>query len=155
MESKDHQSPKYPMRRSLMDQIDAFFQQDPFRGVLQSIDDFFENKSFFSAGFPVRLYETTDEWVIEAELPGVKRENIHIDLYDDYLRIAVENDMEMESQHSKKGTYTHERRIDRAERVIPLRYTIDRSRTRASFANGVLKIRGPKYPKTSNTLTIE
>ncbi|RYM02902.1 Hsp20/alpha crystallin family protein [Sporolactobacillus sp. THM7-7] len=143
------------MRRSLMDQIDGFFQQDPFRGLLRSIDEFFENNTLLSSGFPVRLYETKDEWVVEAELPGASRENIHIDLLGDQIRIAVENDMKMETQHEEKGTYTKERRFEHAERLIFVRHPIDRSRTRASFSNGVLKIHGPKYPKTKNTLTIE
>lgn len=143
------------MGRNLMDEIDAFFQQDPFRGILKSIDDFFENRSFFSGGFPVRQYESKDEWVVEAELPGVSQETIHIELLGDRLRIAVENDVAMDTKNEEKNIHTQERRIERAERVVVLPYTIDRSHTHASFSNGILKIHGPKYPKTINTLTIE
>lgn len=154
MDQKDHQDPRLPIRRNLMDEIDTFFQQDPFRGILKSIDDFFEKHSFF-AGFSVRQYESGDEWIVEAELPGVKQENIHIELLGDRIRIAIENDVSMETKNEEKSIQTHERRFERAERLIVLPYTIDRSRTRASFSNGILKIHGPKHPKAIDTLAIE
>lgn len=144
-----------PGRHNLMEQIDQFFRQDSFGGLLKSIDDFFEQHAKFAGGFPARLFETKDRWVIEAELPGVKREDIHIELLGNRIRISVENDVEINAQNEKKSTYTHERRIDRAERMFTLPYTIDRSRTHATFSNGLLKISGPKYPNTQNTLAIE
>lgn len=155
MDEKNHQDPRPPMRRNLMNEIDTFFQQDPFRGILKSIDDFFENHSLFPGGFPVRLYESKDEWIVEAELPGVRQESIHIELLSDRLRIAVENDVSMETKNEEKDIHTHERRFERAERLVVLPYTIDRSRTHASFLNGILKIHGPKYPKVIDTLTID
>lgn len=153
----DDQDPRElrPIRRNPMQDLDSFFQQDPFRGILKSIDDFFENHSLFSGGFRTRFYETKDEWVVEAELPGAKRENIHIELLGDRVRIAVENDVEIETEHKEKGTYSHERQFDHAERIIALPYAIDRSKTHAAFLNGVLKIHGPKYPQNGNTLSIE
>ncbi|MFT8709838.1 MAG: Hsp20/alpha crystallin family protein [Sporolactobacillus sp.] len=141
--------------RNLMNDLEAFFQQNPFQDVLKSIDDFFENHGSLLKTFPVHLFETKQNWVVEAELPGVPREAIHIELLDSSLRIIVENDWQMDAEHKEKGTYTHERRFDHAERLIPIPYTIDRSSTRASFANGILKIQGPRFPKTDHTLTIE
>lgn len=144
-----------PVRRKPLDELDAFFQQDPFRGILKSIDDFFENRSLFAGGFPVRVYETRSEWVVEAELPGATRENIHIDLYDNQIRIAAENDVSVETDQKDKGIYSHERQFAHAERLVAVPYTIDRAQTHASFLNGILKIHGPKYPKTGNTLNID
>lgn len=141
--------------RNLMNDLDSFFQQNPFQDVLKSIDDFFENHARFPKTFPVRLYETKEHWVVEAELPGVSRESIHLELLEDRVRIIVENDVQMDAEHKEKGTHTHERRFDHAERLIALPYTIDRARTHASFTNGLLKITGPRFPKTGNTLTIE
>ncbi|WP_100486757.1 Hsp20/alpha crystallin family protein [Sporolactobacillus pectinivorans] len=160
MDEQDSREPRQPMkrnpaRRSPMEDLDSFFQQDPFRGILKSIDDFFENHSMFPGGFPVRLYETKDEWVVEADLPGAKRENIHIELLGDRVRIAVENDVEIETEHKEKGTYSHERQFGHAERFVVLPYTIDRAKTQASFQNGVLKVHGPKYPNNGNMLSIE
>jgi HSP20 family protein len=153
MDNKDHQKSEQPIRRNLMNDLDAFFQSNPFGDVLKSIDDFFGKHSF--AGFPVRLYDTKNEWVVEAELPGADRKNIHIELLGDKVKITVENDMEMESQHQETGAYSHERRFDHAERVVTLPYMIDRSRTQASYINGILKIHGPKSPKIGHNLSID
>ncbi|MCL1631346.1 Hsp20/alpha crystallin family protein [Sporolactobacillus sp. CPB3-1] len=152
MDSKDSQEPQLPKRRNLMNDIDAFFQGNPFGDVLKSIDDFFSSHSF--AGFPVRLYETKDEWVVEAELPGADRNNIHIELLGDKVKISVENDVEMESQHQETGMYQHEHRFDHAERIVTVPYAIDRAHTQASYVNGILKVHGPKKPKIGHRLSI-
>ncbi|MCO7175085.1 Hsp20/alpha crystallin family protein [Sporolactobacillus kofuensis] len=154
MDNKDPRKPQQPIKRNLMDDIDAFFQSNPFGDIFKSIDQFFSNHSL-GGGFPVRLYDTKNEWVVEAELPGAKRENIHIELLDDHVKIIVENDVEMESQHKETGAYSHERRFDHAERLITLPYMIDRSRTQASYMNGLLKIHGPKTPKKGHSLSID
>lgn len=154
MDNKDPQKPQQPIKRRPLDELDAFFQSNPFGGVLKSIDEFFNSHSFVG-GFPVRLYDTKDEWVVEAELPGADRESIHIELLGDRVKITVENDVEMESQHQESGVYSHERRFDHAERIVTLPYRIDRSRTQAAYTNGVLKIHGPKLPKTGHTLSID
>jgi HSP20 family protein len=138
-----------------MEELESFFQRNPFGGVLKSIDEFFENHTLFQAGFPVRLYDTPDDWIVEAELPGVKRENIHIELHGSRIRLIVRDDVEMEARHKEKSTYAFERQFSHTERMIHLPYTIDKTRTHASFTNGILKIRGPKFPKTGHTLTIE
>ncbi|MCO7125530.1 Hsp20/alpha crystallin family protein [Sporolactobacillus shoreicorticis] len=153
MDSKDPREPQQPKRRNLMNDLDAFFQSNPFGDVLKSIDDFFSNHSF--TGFPVRLYDTNDEWVVEAELPGADRDSIRIELLGDKVKIAVDNDVEMESQHQETGVYSHERRFDHAERVVTLPYSINRARTQASYTNGILKIHGPKSPKTGHNLSID
>lgn len=155
MDQQDPRQQKKPAPRNLMNDLDAFFQQNPFQDVLKSIDEFFENHGAFPKTFPVRSFETKQNWIVEAELPGIPRESIHIELLDSRIRIIIENDLEMEATHKENGTHSRERRFDHTERIVNIPYTIDRSRTRASFANGILRIQGPRFPKTNNTLTIE
>lgn len=162
MDEKDHREPKsrppvrpLPMNQTPMQQLDGFFQSQPFRGVLDSIDAFFQQKGLFPASFPVDVYETESEWVVTAELPGARRENIHIELLGDRIKIALTNDIDTEETNDVHNYYYRERRMDHSERVVVLPYTIYKQRTKAVFKNGVLKIHGPKYPKTRNTLDIE
>ncbi|MFC4619934.1 Hsp20/alpha crystallin family protein [Camelliibacillus cellulosilyticus] len=133
---------------------DFFFANEPNNNILNTIDAFFQNHPF-AAAFPVDLYETADEWVVRANLPGVEKENIHIETLGDRLRIAVMNDERVEENNEVNNYYHHERRMQRMERVIQLPYTAHRQRTKASYRNGILEVRGPKYPKTKNTLEIE
>jgi HSP20 family protein len=153
MDEKDER--RQAPRRTPMDDLEDFFRQDPFRGILKSIDDFFANHALLPKSFPVRLYETKTEWIVEAELPGVDKGNIHVELLDDRIRIIIESDAAMEAEHKEKGTYSQQRHFERAERIVSLPYAIDRAQTRAAFSNGVLKISGPKFPSTGNTLTIK
>lgn len=140
---------------NIMKQIDGFFENEPYRGILDSIDSFFQQHAPFQSHFPVDLFETADEWVVKAELPGIKKENVHIEMLGDRLKIAVVNDESAEEKHDDQNYHRRERRLQKTERVIPLPYTIYKQRTKARFKDGILEIRGPKYPKTKNTLNID
>ncbi|GGH85609.1 HSP20 family molecular chaperone IbpA [Pullulanibacillus pueri] len=144
-----------PVFRSPMQQMNDFFNSDPFGGLMSSIDSFFQRHAMEQfGGFPIDLYETSSDWVVKAELPGVRKEDIHIDTLGDRLRIAVINTEDNEVK-GDNNYYRRERRHARMEREIPLPYRINRQKTKARFLNGVLEVRGPKYPKTRNTLDIE
>ncbi|TCP20967.1 heat shock protein Hsp20 [Scopulibacillus darangshiensis] len=158
MDKNDKNRPKkksMPMGNNIMRQIDDFFASEPYRGILDSIDSFFQQGPGFQPHFPVDLYETADDWVVKADLPGVDRENIHIETMGDRLKIAVVNDELTEESHDVHNYYHRERRMQKRERVVALPYSIYKQRTKAKFHNGILEIRGPKYPKTKNTLDIE
>jgi len=143
-----------PFGGGLLRRIDEFFAANPQHSILDAIDAFFQNHPF-AAGFPVDLYETQTEWIVKADLPGVRKEDIHIETLGDRLKIAIVNSEQMEENNEVYNYYRRERRMQRSERIIPLPYTIDKRRTKARFQNGILEIRGPKYPKTSNTLEVE
>ncbi|GGE28989.1 molecular chaperone Hsp20 [Pullulanibacillus camelliae] len=156
--SKGNSSDNGELRRvykSPMQQMNDFFASDPLGGLLGSIDSFFQRHAMEQfGGFPVDVYETSTDWVVKADLPGVKKENIHIDTLGDRLRIAVINQEDSEINNAN-NYYRRERHMARMEREIPLPYQIHRQRTKARFLNGILEVRGPKYPKTRNTLDIE
>ncbi|WEG13045.1 Hsp20/alpha crystallin family protein [Pullulanibacillus sp. KACC 23026] len=147
--------PMNPFSGGILGRIDEFFINEEYRGVLDSIDAFFQNHPFNTGrSFPVDLYETKDEWVVKAELPGVKKSQIHIETLGDRIRLAVINDERFIDQ-SASNYYRRERRLQQAERTIPLPYRVYRSKTKARFRDGILEIRGPKYPKTQNTIDID
>lgn len=149
------QPPVNPFTGGILGQIDSFFTNEEYRGVLDSIDSFFQNHPFAGVrGFPVDLYESGDEWVVKADLPGVKKSQIHIETLGDRIRLAVMNDERLEDQ-SVSNYYRRERRVQHTERTIQLPYRVYRSKTKARFKDGILEIRGPKYPKTQNTIDID
>ncbi|MTT30915.1 Hsp20 family protein [Terrilactibacillus sp. BCM23-1] len=156
-ENKLRKLPPKPFHFSqgLLGRMDEFFKSEPYRGILDSIDSFFQGSSLKWTSFPVDVYETESEWVVDADLPGVDRQNIHIEMLGDRLRITVIQKEETNANHDAEHYYYHERRMQQSSRTIYLPYTIVKQRTKATFRNGKLQIRGPKYPKTNNTLTIE
>ena len=147
-------NPLIPFGGDLLRKMDEFFASEPHRGILESIDAFFQNHPF-AAGFPVDLYETQTEWIVKADLPGVRKEDIHIETMGDRLRIAIVNNEQVEENNEVYNYYRKERRLQRSERIIQLPYSVYKQKTKAKFQNGILEIRGPKYPKTTNTLEIE
>ena len=57
------------------------------------MDDFFSpffGMYNFTITFSVDVKDEGDKFVLEADMPGVKREDIHIDINDDVLTIAAE-----------------------------------------------------------------
>ncbi|MBM7662393.1 HSP20 family protein [Bacillus mesophilus] len=139
--------------KHVMKSMDDFFNAKPLRGVMNSIDDFFQ-RSFVPA-FPVDLYETKDELVITAEIPGVKREQIYLDIVGNTLRISVEHQDELEEKNTVHNYYRRERAYHRSERNVQLPYTVSEKQVKATYQNGILKIRAPKGQRRKSRIQIE
>ena len=92
---------------------------------------------------PVDLEETDDAYVVEAELPGVKREDVNAELIGNDLEISGEV-----KERERAGTLR--RRVRRTGRFA-YRITLPRKaaadKIDASLADGVLTIRVPKAEK--------
>lgn len=87
----------------------------------------------------VDTYEEDDTIVIIAELPGVKKENISIDVEDNIITISGERSME-ENVCDKKF-FRRERCHGRFLRAFTLPETADPNSIEASLKEGLLKIR--------------
>lgn len=90
---------------------------------------------------PVDVYETDTEVVVVMELPGIKKEDVTIELTDDVLTIRGKRE-----RVRKEGETYHivERAYGEFERRFNLGVPIDRERVEATFKDGVLTIRLPK-----------
>jgi HSP20 family protein len=95
---------------------------------------------------PLEVYETPKEFVIKAELPGVKKEDVELVIRDNYLIIKAEKKEEVEE--NKEHVHVKERVYGRFERVIPLPPDLDTENAKATFKDGVLEIRIPKKAAT-------
>jgi len=88
------------------------------------------------------LVETEDQLVLRADLPGMRREDIEIEIKDNVLTISGER----KAEHEQKGEGFH--RIERSSghfsRSLGLPRGIDASTINAGFENGVLEVRLPK-----------
>ena len=100
--------------------------------------------------FPIDLYETADEVVVKASLPGVKAEDIDISVTGQVLTLRGESKEEHEEK--SQNYYRRERRSGTFLRQISLPTEVDSAKAQASFEDGVLKLRLPKVeavkPKT-------
>ena len=134
-------------RGSLFD-FDSFF--DNFR----SPDLFDEKGSGFMAP-RIEVKEKKDQYVINAELPGVKKEDIKITLDKGVLTLEAES--HQEDKEEKEGRVVRqERRYGKFVRSFNLGRDVQQGDIHAEFKDGVLTLAAPKAaPVTESAKSIE
>jgi len=90
----------------------------------------------------VDLYEEKDDIVVKAELPGMEKDDIEINLTDDRLTIKGEKKQEQETK--RENYYRSERSYGSFIRTLDLPREVQTDKVKAAFKNGVLEIRLPK-----------
>lgn len=117
---------------------------DPFDRFMTDsfFNPFFEMGDMIgSSAFRVDVKDKRDHYQIEAELPGVSRDQIEITAQDGVLTIAA--NMNMEKQEEKEDYVYSERRMGRFQRSFNLD-GIREEGIKAAYENGVLKLTLPK-----------
>ncbi|WP_251554718.1 Hsp20/alpha crystallin family protein [Neobacillus muris] len=128
----------------LFQSINQFFHEKPVRGFLQSIDDFFSTPFPFQPGFHVDTAETDNEYIVSAELPGVKKEQIHLHTSGSTLTISIEN-KELETTEDEHNSIYRRKYVHKqSSRTIVLPTMINEKKIKASYRDGLLKIRIPR-----------
>jgi len=125
---------------------------DPFKEFLEkffSEEEFLPLPIFRFPSYPVDVYETEKEVVVNLEVPGFKKEDLKINFEDDYL---VVEGKKTETQEEKERNYWRkERRQASFRRIIPLPAEVDYEKAKASLKDGVLEIVLPKIKKEEKT----
>lgn len=100
-----------------------------------------QSNTFFSPR--VDVHEQDDHYEISAELPGVKKEDIHITLEQGILTLEAETSQE-QKEEDKGRVIRSERRYGKFMRTFNLGEGIHDEDISAAFENGVLKLTAPK-----------
>lgn len=90
----------------------------------------------------IEVYEEKDDVVIKAEVPGMKKEDLDINISGSLLTIKGEKKQEEEVK--KKGYYYSERSYGSFLRTVDLPKEVQVDKARAAFKDGVLEVRLPK-----------
>ncbi|MEK5013728.1 MULTISPECIES: Hsp20/alpha crystallin family protein [Bacillus] len=153
--SEEKKDSSRPPVRNYLKQIDDFFEQTPLRNVIADLNHFFQKGNRLLT-FPVDLYEVDEELVVTAELPGIQKEQIQIEIQTEYLKVSVKEEIfEEAEEQTSHNYYRRERSISEAARMIKLPYSINKKAAKASYQNGVLEIRAPKLPQQHDILSID
>jgi len=91
---------------------------------------------------PMDLVETDDHLVLRADLPGLGKEDVEIEVKDGVLTVSGERRTEHED--SADGYHRVERAYGRFSRSLSLPLGIDADEVQANFEKGVLEVRIPK-----------
>ena len=123
----------------------------PFDRRDDNLFDVFDNfqKKFFGdttatlPAFRTDIRDAGDKFLLEAELPGFKKEDIQLQLKDGILTILAEH-KEEQDETDKKGNYIRrERRYGSFSRTFDVS-GINESAIEASYNNGILELTLPK-----------
>lgn len=90
----------------------------------------------------VDVQETDGEYLVKADLPAVKKDDVHVEIQDGMLCVTGERKQEKE----EKGTRFHrvERAYGKFERRVALPADVDAAKVAAEFKEGVLQVHLPK-----------
>lgn len=127
-----------------------------FEDFYNMLDDFFSDnwspRSLERDTFKINVQQNDTEYLIEAELPGVNKEEIDLDLNEGRLTISVKRE---EKINEEKKNYIHrESRYSSMSRSIYLA-DADAKGIRAKLDNGVLNIAVPRQEKAVKAERIE
>jgi HSP20 family protein len=98
----------------------------------------------------VNVQDAGDGLLLSAELPGMKREDIEIELENNILTLRgekVDERTEESNGGEERRYHLFERRFGAFQRSFTLPRTVDASSITADFENGVLKVTLPKAPE--------
>ena len=125
-----------PQPSSIQGLLDTIW--DPFRGFEWPVE--YELPTRIPL---VDVIDSGNEYVVKAELAGLKKENVEIEVGTNELSLTARSDVEKEVEKGK--TYLHrERAFSTFRRYIGFAESIDTEKVSASMNEGILEIKLPK-----------
>ncbi len=127
--------PGFGRLTSLRDEIDRLFEE-PLATLAHS-------SHLLSGWTPaLDLYEDNDKFVLKAELPGMKKEDIELSLHDGSLSISGER--KDQTEHKEAEVYRAERFFGRFQRTVTLPTPVAADKVNAQYKDGILTVTLPK-----------
>lgn len=129
--------------QEVMKSMNDFFHSRPAKGFLQTIDEFFKAPNPLFSSFPLHVEENENEHIITAELPGINKEQIQIDIIDNYITIRVKNIEVVTTEDTTQHIFRKKSSLQKMTRTVTLPHLIDESTVKARYQNGLLTIKVP------------
>ncbi len=96
----------------------------------------------------IDVTEQNGEYKVLAELPGVKKEDIKVEVDGDQVSISAESRVEREAKDGERLLHS-ERYYGRLARVFRVGQEVDPARVSAKYENGILELTLPKKESTA------
>jgi len=127
--------PGFGRLSSLCDELDRLFES-PWSELART-------SQLLSGWTPaLDVHEDKDNFVVQAELPGMKREEIDVSLHDGALSISGER--KVEKKYEEAEVYRTERFFGKFQRTVTLPAPVAADKVKAQYKDGVLTITLPK-----------
>lgn len=137
----------FALMRRMAEDMDRLFDSFGFgrTGLLPLHRSWLDDDTFPTTGTQqalwtpqVEMLERGDKLVVRADLPGLRREDVNVEVDDGTLTISGER--KQEHEENREGFYRSERSYGQFYRSIPLPDGVDADQVDASFRDGVLEV---------------
>ena len=130
----------------------------PFMGMSDIFDQVLgKNFAHHSVPAPLNIKEKADAFEVEVAAPGLKKENFHIEIENNMLKISAELTQETEKTQDKYTT--KEFQIRAFQRHLKLSENIDTENISATYIDGILNVRlakkSPEQSKNTRSIVVE
>jgi HSP20 family protein len=95
----------------------------------------------------IEVFDREGEFVVRADLPGLKKEDVRVEVTENAL--ILEGERRKEHEERREGFYRSERSYGRFSRAVPLPEGVDTEKVEAEFKDGVLEVRLPAPKRQS------
>ncbi|MGK3999400.1 Hsp20/alpha crystallin family protein [Sorangium sp. So ce1024] len=154
----------FTMVRRIMEDMDRMFDDFGFGGMLSSLrqprplSELLGGRGLSALGAGlwsphIEVCEREGQLVVKADLPGVTKDDIRVQIQDDSL--IIEGERRQEQQEQREGVSYTERSYGSFMRSIPLPEGVQPDDVNASFENGVLEVCLKLPPQQQRGRTIE
>ena len=93
----------------------------------------------------IDVTQQNNEVIVRADLPGLNKDDVKVDVTDD--TVVIQGERHQEHQEDRGGIYRRERSYGSFYRAIPLPDGAIADQAKATFKNGVLEVRMPAPPE--------
>lgn len=135
---------RYSYPNSRLPALGSSFSRAPWSGLETEIDRLFESALGNFSGaqtnatrFPVDLFEDKDHTYVRAELPGINREDVNVEIVDGYLTISATRRISGEGEGNSDQSFSLNRSLELPEEV-------QADQVSAAYENGILTVTLPK-----------
>jgi HSP20 family protein len=136
LQKKEEMNPFTFMRR-ITEEMDRAFGFQPGLGVLPQV--------YPALWTPeIEVFEREGRFFVHADLPGLTKEDVKVEVTHDEL--TIEGERKLEKEEKLEGVYRRERNYGRFLRRIPIPEHVRAEEAVATFRNGVLEVEMPTIP---------
>lgn len=136
--------------------VDQIFQHSLSRFFDDSMWGF--NGNIHSTRVPVNIRETDNSFEMELVAPGLKKEDLHLNVAGDTLTVSFEEKEDQKEENKQDGWIQQEFRQRPFSRSFQLNDTVEAANIKARYENGILYLSLPKNEKSkriSKTIQVE
>ncbi len=134
-------------------------RMEPFGEFDDLLKGFFVRPVMFEGQPPMQikldLKEDDAAYTVHADIPGVKKEDIHVKIEGNQVSISAETRREKEEKKGEK-VLRSERYVGTVTRSFTLAHDVDEAKSQARYSDGVLELSLPKKaPGAARTLAVQ